>query len=417
MLLLCVWYKYSKEEALQKGFKSEKLTNNGIWSDRILEIKVLPDNAYEIVWEWDFWDHAIQDIRPDLPGYGTVSDHPELLDVNFFEDPGANPAEWIHVNSLDYNAALDQILISSKFHNEIYIIDHSTTREEAKGHTGGRYGKGGDFLYRWGNPRSYGRGTRDHHWLFGQHDAQWIADSLPGAGNLLLFNNGSNRPGELYSTIDEIVPPDNGTGTYPIDPGLRFQPELPVWMFTSAPRSSFYSARISGVQRLPNGNTLACEGNAGRFVEVNEDGEIVWLYRNPVNQSGPLEQGKMPSNVDVFRIDRYPENYAAFVGRNLSSTGPIEVDASGYDCSKLSQSLQQTMEDVTLVTPNPASHWIQCQFDGEISIFTLRGEKIMETPVAKNALVDISHLSASMYMIRCCPHGVATPIHINMIKF
>jgi len=247
-ILLSVWYKYSREEAIQKGFRAEKLTNEGIWSDRILEIKPLPANDYAVVWEWDFWDHTIQDINASLPDYGMISDFPERLDVNFSEDPGANPAEWLHVNSLDYNEGLDQILISSKFHNEVYIIDHSTSTEEAKGHAAGRYGRGGDFLYRWGNPRSYGRGTRDQHWLYGQHDAQWIPDSLPGAGRMLLFNNGSNRIGELYSTIDEITLPDSGTGIYPLLAGQRYAPEFPAWMYEAEPRNSLYSARISGVQ-------------------------------------------------------------------------------------------------------------------------------------------------------------------------
>ncbi|MEY3421121.1 MAG: hypothetical protein RIR48_1410, partial [Bacteroidota bacterium] len=150
-ILTSVWYKYSKEEAIQKGFRPDKLTNQGIWSDRILELKPLPENKAEIVWEWDFWDHTIQDLDSTKSDYDKIADHPELLDVNFFEDPGGNPAEWIHLNSLDYNPQLDQILVSSKYHNEFYIIEHTASTQLAKEHTGGKYGKGGDFLYRWGN--------------------------------------------------------------------------------------------------------------------------------------------------------------------------------------------------------------------------------------------------------------------------
>ena len=58
----------------------------------------------------------------------------------------------MHCNGLDYNSALDQIALSCRGMNEVYIIDHSTTTEEAVGHTGGNAGKGGDILYRWGNP-------------------------------------------------------------------------------------------------------------------------------------------------------------------------------------------------------------------------------------------------------------------------
>ena len=84
----------------------------------------------------------------------------------------------MHVNAVAYNAELDQIVLSSPHFNEIWIIDHGTTTEEAKGHTGGRWGKGGDILYRWGNPRAYRNGTKLDQRLFYQHNIQWIPKGL-----------------------------------------------------------------------------------------------------------------------------------------------------------------------------------------------------------------------------------------------
>ncbi len=414
-ILLSVWYKYSREEASRKGFKVEKLTNEGIWSDRILEIKPLPDNEYTVVWEWDFWDHTIQDINPSLPDFGMIADFPERLDVNFSEDPGANPAEWLHVNSLDYNERLDQILISSKFHNEVYIIDHSTSTEEAKGHSGGKYGRGGDFLYRWGNPRSYGRGTRDQHWLYGQHDAQWIPDSLPGAGRMLLFNNGSNRIGELYSTIDEINLPDNGTGVYPLPAGQRYEPALPAWMYIAEPRSSLYSARISGVQRLPGGNTLICEGNTGRFLEVNERGELVWLYRNPVNQQGPGMQGSQPANLDVFQIHRYPKDDPAFSEKELIPMGPIELGSNGYDCKSVSV-LPEDLVIEPAFFPNPAAEFLTFRVGGSWKIGSSLGQIVLSGIAETGDNIDLSTLAPGRYNLRLTPkHGQKSDI-FSLIK-
>ena len=125
----------------------------------------------EIVWEWHIWDHLIQDYDPSKNNYGSIAEHPELIDVNMIEVAGGGPGgggpggggrpggaggDWFHVNGVDYNAELDQIAFSSRHTSEIYIIDHSTTTEEAAGHTGGNSGMGGDIMYRWGNPSNYG---------------------------------------------------------------------------------------------------------------------------------------------------------------------------------------------------------------------------------------------------------------------
>ena len=165
-----------------------------MWAEAVLEIEPVGSNDANIVWEWHIWDHLVQDVDPELPNYGVVSDHPELQDVNYGTvgsngGPGGSNADWKHFNAIAYNEELDQIALSSRHHDEIYIIDHSTTTEEASGHTGGNSGMGGDYLYRWGNPMNYGRGTSNDQKLKSQHGVHWIPDNFPGGGNLLIFNN------------------------------------------------------------------------------------------------------------------------------------------------------------------------------------------------------------------------------------
>jgi hypothetical protein len=242
------------------------------------------------------WDHLVQDFDSTRPNFGDVAAHPELIDLNFAAPGGS--ADWNHTNSVAYNAELDQVVVSVHEFSEVWILDHSTTTPEAAGHSGGRYGRGGDLLYRWGNPQAHGAGGARDQVLFGQHDAQWIADGLPGEGHLLLFNNGLGRAGASYSTVDEIELPVLDAGTY-AEPGAG-EPYLPNQLSWRYRESDFYSSNISGAQRLPNGNTLVCEGASGHLFEVTEAGDIVWSYVNPYSAPGP----RGPRN-EVFKVRRY----------------------------------------------------------------------------------------------------------------
>jgi len=329
VLMLAV-EKKTYEECIAAGFDPRMMRDNQIFPEYFIEVEPTRPKGGKIVWEWHVWDHLIQDNDPTKDNYGDVAAHPELIDVDC--NGRAVPAFWNHGNSIAYNAKLDQIVLSARGCNEIWVVDHSTTTEEARGHTGGRSGKGGDLLYRWGNPAAYGRGARDDRQLFQQHDAQWIPDGYPGAGNILIFNNGLDRG---YSTVVQIVPPMDERGNYRIAPGKAFGPEKPAWTYQADNPTDFYSSEISGAHRLPNGNTLICAGVRGTFFEVTQDGEAVWEYVNPVVSYGILAQGEK-SGLDhrghnwnaVFKIHRYPVDYPGLAGKDLTPVGPIEQPAS-----------------------------------------------------------------------------------------
>lgn len=211
-------------------------------------------------------------------------------------------ADWLHTNSIAYNAKLDQILISIHNFSEVWIIDHSTKAAEAASHAGGKSGKGGDLLYRWGNPKAYGAGIDADQKLFAQHDAKWIPDGLPGAGHITVFNNGGGRKEGQYSSVVELAPPVDIAGRYARQAKAAFGPSALAWEYTAPKKEDFFSGHISGAQRLPNGDTLICNGEEGRMFEVDKNGATVWDYNSPHVQpdgmrfrGGPAGRGPMQS--------------------------------------------------------------------------------------------------------------------------
>lgn len=332
-VLILAWELKTSEEAISQG-RNPSLTGTAVWPEHILELEPVGQDSANIVWEWHVWDHLVQDFDSNLPNFGVVSEHPELIDLNFAAsgNPGAGGADWIHANAISYNATFDQIAISAHDFNEIWIIDHSTTTAEAASNSGGNSGKGGDLLYRWGNPITYQRGPSHAQRLYGQHDVRWIPDGYPGAGQLMVFNNGVGRPGNDYSTVDVWQPPVDASGNYSIEDDVPFGPENFSWTYISPGLTDFFSSNVSGAHRLENGNTLICEGRTGHFFEVQEDGTKVWDYINPVTQFGPVSQGTNTSNNSVFRATRYTPDYPAFNGKDLTPGEPVEHNPFFSDC-------------------------------------------------------------------------------------
>lgn len=264
-VLLIAWEFKTASDAKAAGRK----LNAEIWPDHIVEVD---RSTSQVIWEWHAWDHLVQDYDAAKSNYGVVGDHPELIDVNMPVSGSGGPGQgdWMHMNGISFNAQLDQIVFSSHFFSEVYIIDHSTTTDEAKGHTGGLYGKGGDILYRWGKPSNYDASGSSY--ISVCHCPMWIPSSYAGGGNITIFNNGSSS---RSSSILEIALP-SATGNYPLSLGSAYGPAEPIWTYSNG--SGFYSPNTGCAQRLSNGNTLITDPDNGYLFEVNSEGTKVWDY-------------------------------------------------------------------------------------------------------------------------------------------
>jgi hypothetical protein len=249
--------------------------------DRLIEIT--PDG--KIVWEWTAGEHIDElGFAPDARAAIKAA-----ADVN----AARGTYDWLHVNSATYlgpnrwfdagdqRFAPNNVIISSRQASLLAIV-----------------GRDGKIVWRLGPDFSASEELRKIRQIIGQHHAHFIPKGLPGAGNLLVFDNGGSSG---YGFAGPIAP--NGVGAFARATSrvLEINPvtlEL-VWSY-QAPR--FFSTNISGAQRMPNGNTLITEGAGGRMFEVTSDGAVVWEYMNP------LFAGPRQSN-DVYRAYRLPYDW------------------------------------------------------------------------------------------------------------
>lgn len=416
-ILMHAWELKNKVEAIALGYDSTQLpANKKIWLEGIYEIVPVGYDSGTIVWEWHIEDHIIQDFNPTKLTYGVVADHPELIDINFNTE---DPNDLFHINAIDYNPYLDQIIVGvPRVFSEVWIIDHSTTTAEAASHSGGKCGKGGDLLYRWGNPAAYNQGSLNDQKLFSHHATQWIDDSLMDAGKIMVFNNGNKRPGGVYSSVDIIVPPlDSSTYLYQYTAGTAYGPAAAEWIYTATPKESMFSDHISGAQRLENGNTFICDGANGNIFEINVNSEVVWRYEVPLDNSNPLTQGQQPvfdsSATDytntVFRCYRYGTNYAGLQGEILTPGNYIELNPDTTLCSDTATGINKIVGQKSSISvfPNPASEKaifalstdVELE-DVSLALYDIYGKIVMieKNISSHNVRIDCSALTGGMYL-------------------
>lgn len=346
----------SREEALAAGADPAKGSYDGSQMDTVVEV----DMQGNVVWEWWFFDHVIQDIDPaksNFVGQGkTIADHPGRININL---PGRPlKRDWLHCNSMDYNDETGHIVINS-VQGELYVIDHDGTfvAGDPAASIAMAAGPTGDFLYRFGDPARYGQGdppriledwtqsTCGHKQMGGSHDVHWIRPGLPGAGRIMVFNNGQylfqRTPQSSVLQINPFLDANGrDTGAYvnPPDAGYRRE-EYPhdthnrprqvsnqvVWNYQSVNHHGFFSHIGCGAHRLPNGNTFICSGTEGHLFEVTADGQLAWEYINPITREGPVKAigDVLPMGNALFRAHRIAADHPALKGRDLTPKGAI----------------------------------------------------------------------------------------------
>lgn len=398
------WERINESEQLAYGRRPNQVSKPYLWGEFIQEIKPIGASNYEVVWEWHLQDHFVQDYNPSLATYGIVKDEIGKVDINYLGPAHFDDDDWWHCNALDYNPSLDQILVNSRSNGEIWIIDHSTSSEEASGNTGGNSNKGGELIYRWGNPQAHDSGTLNDLRMYGSHGHYWIPDGLPNAGKIMYFNNGDERPEGYYSTV-EMIEPQFVNGAYQKNSNNRYYPIEPELVYKAPNPFDFKSTYLSNAKQLANGNVFINEGGTGRLFEINENDKIVWQYLNPVNYLGPNTQGQnLPSwSKQIFRAYKYPPDYPAFEGKDLTPGELIEGDSQYNMCTETSTNDEAAIEGLSasydlwssrLTIDNSAAKNLF------LEIISIHGEKISrENIIDTHSEVILSHLKPGLYIV------------------
>ena len=204
--------------------------------------------------------------------------------------------------------------------------------------------------------------------------------------------------------MDIIVPPLQSDFTYGKEPGLPYAPTTPDWTLDSFEDTTFYSPNISGAQLLGNGNILVTEGTEGRTFEVDTILKAPkWKYVNPINTQGPITQGQNPGVNVLFRMNRYADHHPAFVGKDLTPMGPIELNPIITPCDIIAGNEEFSASESFSAYPNPTTGLVNFQGTENIEKFALfnhYGELLTRSQTLISNQLDLSHLPNGIYFIQ-----------------
>jgi hypothetical protein len=400
-ILILAVEKKTVTESINAGRNPNSLPDGELWAEFIVELQPIGNDSAHIVWEWHSWDHLIQNFDSTKNNYQAEIDDPDKFNINYMSNNSTLNKDWMHVNSIDYNLNRDEIILSSKKWSELWVIDHSTNSAQASSDSGGDSGMGGDIIYRWGNGAAYGQNTP--RMLDNPHDIHWIDSGKIDEGKIMIFNNGKDRG---WSSVDIIDPPVDSAGNYILINKI-YGPSNLSWTYEDPIPSNFFARRISGAQRLENGNTLICSGTEGYFFEIDSNKNKVWEYISPITNNGIATQGlALPGPNNVFRAYRFSPDFIGFDNKNLIAGLPIELNADTANCMIFTniENLDSNSDYFLNIFPNPFNENIKINtnFLGEtIEIYDLMGQLCFKTKIsAYFTTINLVKLKKGIYILK-----------------
>lgn len=264
------------------------------------------DVIYEVNWngtltgfEWLASDHLNEMgfnlisriglwLNPGGPGKGILCPSGDPFHINSVSYLGEN--RWYDLGYEEFNP--NNIIISSRHANFLAIIDKDT---------GSIVWKVGPYYKKNNEENKLGQ-------IIGLHHAHMIPKGLPGAGNILLFDNGGCAGYGLFGNPSQIRRYSRIIEFNPITLDIVWQYyHTNGFPFLSGEYHKFFTPSLGSVQRLPNGNTLISEGLSRRSFEVTPDKEIVWEYFIKIGTT-PYRVYRVPPEW----VPENPSNYSSW---------------------------------------------------------------------------------------------------------
>ena len=371
-VLAIAWQNYNEQEIIESGFDTIVNNQSNLWFETIIEISSDLDS---IVWQWNSFDHIVQDFDSSKSNYGVVAEHPERININY-QDFSFERADFMHMNNIDYHEETDQILLCVRNYNEVWIIDHSTSTDEASTSEGGLCNKGGDILYRWGNEKTYLGDEADEQILLYPHDANWIKRDNEFEEGILIFNNGS--PAQLSEGLIFLPEKDSSQCSYVFDDG--YLPQNAIKQIHHPEKEKSHSTHASSIQFIDDDKYLICAARQGRGVVVDNDNNLLWEYLVPMRNGFPIEQGEEISLSQNFtnQMGFYPFDFAGFEGKDLSPKNYLELNPNEEKCilTNINQTIESNTNFKVINNISTTSLIINSSFSTEYIIINASGQLI-----------------------------------------
>jgi len=296
---------------------------NGLKGMSIIEVEPNGVNTGIIRWEWNLFDHLVQDLAPSLSNYGVIAQNPGRYDISLML--GTSTYQSTHFNGLHYNEDLKHIILSDWHEDEVFIIKHNSETDQSGQLIEDPSGPAGDFIFRWGNPQNYDKGDASDQKLFGQHDPDFIPNNyFMHGGKISIYNNKYN---DNEQGAPVIIDPDWNTSTqkYETDANGSYLPQDFDYFWTGAviDGATLFTHNRGGCQVLPNGNIFITESITGTLLEVTPNDDVVWVYRNPYWSGSVLQQGANGGDL-IFKAQKYNLFHPGLNGKDLTPNGPLE---------------------------------------------------------------------------------------------